>query len=114
MTQDDKQLQEAGALVEVAVARLEERGLIDRDDEGAATLSVEGLTTLHDAVVLFTMNTTGPNLPDNVRLAHDAGAIFGQALNVLMFAGDTDAQQLAAAKRQAIDGLKRAAREHSY
>lgn len=111
---DNERLQDAGNLAAAAVARLEQRGLIDRDDQGLATLSVDGITTLHDAVVLLALNTTGPNLPDEARFVHDIGAIYGQALSLWMFAGDTDAATLAGAKRDAIGALKRAAREHTY
>ena len=111
---DEQQLKEAGDVVAAAVTRLTGRGLIEQDDQDRAVLNVDGLTTLHDLVVLLTIHTTGPDLPDHVRLVHDSAAILGQAMNIWMFDNDADSRATADAKRQAIAALKRAAREHTY
>jgi hypothetical protein len=111
---NDHQQRDAAAIVEAALARLDDAGLIDRDEDGLATLSVAGLTTLHDLVTVLTVNTTGDGLPEHVRLTHDIGAVYLQALNLWMFGNDADPGARADAKRHAIAAIKRAARTYSY
>lgn len=109
------QAAQAGALVKAAARRLEEQGLIDRDDNGTASLTSDAIRQLFDLIVLWNIHTQDPGdeLPDTWRLGHDAGVVLQQAMVAILFAPEQpDAARQA--YRQAVTYLRHAARNHRY
>ncbi len=99
---------EATAAVEAAIGRLAQRGLV-HDDDGTALLNGDGIRTLMDATILWTMHTQGRDVPPDWQLSHDTGMAFLQAVSLCVFE-DADDETRSDARRKLVVALRRAAR----
>lgn len=107
-----EQMQAARDTLAKSIARLEGTGYLMPAEEDARTaLSADGLTRLVDLVTVFVAQSSGDEMPPAFKMAHDVGAVFYLCLTSIMIADDRRIGN-PELQRQAINQLRRAARDH--